>query len=196
MAASLSWLAAPLALSLVVKMQPIPILLVLTLFLGGCATQRDRDPVLADQPTPAQLAAQPRSQPLGAALTWGGVVVAVRNLADRTVLEVLAYPLRRDHSPDTDSEPQGRFLVDHDGFLEPRDYPAGRALTVSGSLLGYRDGSVAGGDYRFPAISADEKQRWEVANDRKGPGWRAPRVGVGVSVGSGGRSGVGINIGF
>jgi len=158
--------------------------------LAGCAS----GPTVP-QPTgpyPETLAEAPRSVPLGHELHWGGRIVSVRNLAERTVLEVLSYPLDGNGRPQLDTTPRGRFLIDHPGFLEPAEYGTGRAVSVRGRLLGYRDGQVGGSSYRFPALAPDDLRLW-----REGgavPAYR-PRVGVGVSGGSRG-TGVGISIGF
>ena len=164
--------------------------------IWGCAGDSVRDSQYASLPTPATLAVQPKAHAKGAALTWGGVVIEVRNLRDRTILEVLSYPLTNDGRPDTGEPSQGRFLADRRGFLEPRDYAPGRVVTVTGPLLGYQDGTVAGAGYRFPAVSADELRLWNEATPQSsGIGSRNPRVGVGVNVGSGG-GGVGVSVGF
>jgi outer membrane lipoprotein len=143
-------------------------------------------------PYPEALAEAPRSVPLGHALHWGGRIVSVRNLAERTELEVLAYPLDGDGRPQLDTTPRGRFLIDHPGFLEPAEYETGRAVSVQGRLLGYRDGEVGGAPYRFPALAPDDLRLWRGAAALPA---RKPRVGVGVSGGSRG-TGVGISIGF
>jgi outer membrane lipoprotein len=111
-------------------------------------------------------------------------------LADRTVLEVLAYPLDRSGRPDVSAPPQGRFLADRSGFLEPQDYRPGREVTVRGPLLGFKDGQVGTAAYRFPAIAADALKLWAASEPV-----RRPRVGVSIGAGSYG-SGVGIGVGF
>lgn len=166
-----------------------PLLLVL---LGACASAPNRFPDGLREPFPQQLAANPQAVAKGQRLTWGGILIEARNLADRTLLEVLAYPLDAQGRPDTDAAPRGRFLADHPGFLEPRDYAPGRSVTVSGALLGYQDGKVGEADYRFPAIAAEQLELWSRATVGYGS---SPRVGVGVGVGSYG-SGVGVGIGF
>ena len=175
----------------------VAVLTVLNLLggLAGCANLGARNAQYADQPTPMRLASDPHAYPQGQRLTWGGEIIKVRNLADRTIMEVLAYPLERNDRPNPRADSQGRFLVDHRGYLEPRDYGPGRIVTVTGGLLGYQDGTVGGADYRFPAISADNLRLWGRHSEGGGLGRSKPRVGVGVNVGSGGGS-VGVNVGF
>lgn len=170
------------------KLLPIALLIL----LAGCASTPDLFPEGLRQPSPQQLAGAPRSVPQGQRMTWGGVIVEVSNLPDRTVLEVLAYPLNRSGRPDTDATPMGRFLADREGFLEPRDYAPGREVTVSGPLLGYRDGKVGDAAYRFPALAVQQLQLWQ----RRGAGsGGSPRVGVGLGVSNHG-GGVGFGVGF
>ncbi len=162
----------------------------LSLLLVGCATTPAGEGTQRGGPYPEELAASPRSVPQGQPLHWGGSIVSVRNEAERTVVEVLSYPLDADGRPDLAARPRGRFLVDHAGFLEPNEYRSGRPLSVRGRLLGYQDGEVGGAPYRYPAVSGDQLKLWSIP----APG-RTPRVGVGVSGGSHG-GGVGISIGF
>jgi outer membrane lipoprotein len=178
-----------LVVNLMLRVLPLTCVLLL---LSACASAPDRFQEGLREPFPQQLAASPQAVTKGQRLTWGGIVIEARNLADRTLLEVLAYPLDRRGRPDTDATPRGRFLADHPGFLEPRDYAPGRAVTVSGALLGYQDGKVGEADYRFPAIAAEQLELW--SRDAVGRSL-TPRVGVGVGVGSYG-SGLGVGIGF
>jgi outer membrane lipoprotein len=165
--------------------------LFLIVLSAGCATSGGSD-ATAGGPYPEDLAASPRLVPQGEPLEWGGRIVDVRNYAERTVIEVLAYPLDGGGQPNLSTTPRGRFLADRDGFLEPGEYKAGRALTVSGKLLGYEDGTVGTAPYRYPAISADRLELWP---EPVSYGLPRPRVGVGVSGGSRG-TGVGISVGF
>lgn len=143
--------------------------------------------------TPAQLSSNPDSALKGTELTWGGEIISVKNEADRTLLEVLAYPLNNSREFVAGSASTGRFLADRKGYLEPREYKSGRRVTVEGPFLGFKDGEVDGVFYRYPALEARELILWpEQAINQ----FRQPRVNVGVGIGSHGRSGVGIGVGF
>lgn len=169
------------------------LLLLVLMLLGGCASAPGPFAEGLREPSPKALTAAPRSVAKGERLTWGGVIVAVRNLPDRTLLEVLAYPLNRRGEPDPYASPQGRFLADHAGFLEPQDYRVGRTLTVSGPLLGYQEGKVGSADYRFPVLAAEQLALWR--RNSLGASGSAPRIGVGVGISNHG-GGVGVGIGF
>ncbi len=174
-----------------VRALAIPFLLI---GLVGCQSAGGVKPA---GPTPAQLSASADQGVKGQVLTWGGSIVSIKNLKDRTLLEVMAYPLASDGKPRTDLQSQGRFLADYPGFLEPTEYQPGRLVTVTGPMLGYKDGKVGDADYRYPALQANEMKLWD--RQAAGRGWSRPAINVGVGVGSGGSSGwgnIGIGIGF
>ena len=143
--------------------------------------------------TPAQLSSKPDAGLKGTELVWGGEILSVKNETDRTLLEILAYPLNNSGEAAAGRASTGRFLADRKGYLEPREYKPGRRVTVKGPFLGYKDGEVDGTFYRYPALEARELILWpEKTTDQ----FRQPRVNVGVGIGSYGRSGVGIGVGF
>lgn len=162
----------------------------LPVLLAGCSSTGE---VLSSGPAPSRLSATADPSVKGQVLTWGGSVISVKNLKDRTLLEVMAYPLASDGRPRTDLQSQGRFIADFKGFLEPAEYQPGRLVTVTGPMLGYMDGKVGEADYRYPALQADELRLW----DRQATGsrsWSRPAINVGVGVGGGSHSSWG-NIG-
>jgi outer membrane lipoprotein len=125
---------------------------------------------------------------------WGGRIVGVENLRDRTRLEVLAYPLNESGEPIVDAEARGRFIVEQAGFLEPKEYAPQRRIEVRGRLRGLSEGEVGDAPYRFPLVDADQLELWPEAQAAD-YGRRQPRINFGFGVGSYG-SGAGIGIGF
>lgn len=123
---------------------------------------------------------------------WGGVIIGSENLDGETQLEVLGYPLDRTQRPQTAREPEGRFLVATEGYLETLDYAEGRAVTVLGELSGVAEGQVGGARRSWPRVRATEIHLW-----RPGDDGARPRFSFGIGTGSGGtRGGVGIGIGL
>ena len=114
----------------------------------------------------------------GTRVLWGGVIVSSKNLANRTVVEVLAYPLDGDQRPETDAQPLGRFLAERNGYLETADYRAGRELTVVGPLQGVRSGNVGEATYQYPVVDAEELYLWPY----NGTGTRGPFFHFGLGV--------------
>jgi outer membrane lipoprotein len=97
---------------------------------------------------------------LGRRVRWGGSILAVRNLADRTEIEVLARALAGDGEPRVGAEGEGRFIARLSGFVDPAEYPADRLLTVVGRVLEVVIRDVGEYPYRYPVVSADSRYLW------------------------------------
>jgi len=142
-------------------------------------------------PTLAEVLA---SGKIGDAIHWGGRIVRVENLRERTRIEVLYLPLDRRGRPDPARRPQGRFIVDQDGFLDPHEYALDRLLEVEGQLGGFVSGQVGDAAYRYPAVRADRLALWQDTESEQG-GPSTPRVNIGIGASNHG-GGIGIGIGF
>ncbi len=157
------------------------VLLAAALLLAACS------PAPIYKPTPDTV----RALPLDVAQTperfthapviWGGRIVKVTNLADRTEVELLAYPLDRSQRPQPDNPAAGRFIAVVPGYLEPLNYPPGRPMTISGRIKGTRASKVGDADYVFPLVSVDDYHLW-TAEELRSP-WSNVHFGVGVGVG-------------
>lgn len=163
---------------------------ILAALLGGCMSN----------PQPVDTGPTPKDVVRGVSpadeIHWGGQIVRVDNLADRTLVEVLSLPLSGDGEPLVDQPAQGRFLVDKSGFLEPQEYAAGRLIEVRGRFKGFREGQVGEAPYRYPVVISERLKLWEApAGERSGPRV-TPSIGVGVGSGGSSWGGVGIGIGF
>lgn len=126
-------------------------------------------------------------------LEWGGVIVETLNKENSTEIQIIAYPLQDNGKPDLDAPPAGRFIAIQQGYLETADYRQGRRITLSGTLLGLRDGKVGEADYRFPLVNPNEMQLWpQEASAEPKSRWH-----FGIGVGSGGsRGSIGVGIGL
>ena len=142
-------------------------------------------------PTPAQVVASGEAH---SEVHWGGQIVKVKNLRDRTLVEVLALPLDGDGRPQPDQRPAGRFIVDRPGFLEPHEYAVNRLLEVRGRLNGFTSGTVGDAAYRYPVVIGEQLVLWP--HDTAGSSRAStPRINFGVGVSNHG-GGVGVGIGF
>lgn len=159
-----------------------------TAMIAACASTSEPP---AGGPTPAQIVSSGEAH--GDA-HWGGQIVSLKNLRERTLVEVLALPLAGDGRPRVNGRPQGRFIVDHPGFLEPHEYVAGRLLEVHGQLHGFSEGTVGDAPYRYPVVRAGQLTLWPDDGARY-PGPSSPRINFGIGVSNQG-SGVGVGIGF
>ncbi len=158
------------------------------LLLSGCGGSLPRS---ESGPTPAQVVAsgEARSQ-----VHWGGRIVAVTNLEDRTLIEVLGLPLERSGRPRPGERPQGRFLIDKADFLDPHEYAADRLIEVQGRLDGFARGTLGEVAYRYPVVMGERLVLWP-GRDAEGGHRSSPRINFGVGVSNHG-GGVGVGIGF
>lgn len=153
--------------------------------LAGCATTDCTPPPGNAGLTPAQVAAS--GGHTGERLRWGGTLASARNLADRTELEVVGYPLNRCGEPRTGAQPTGRFILVRPGYLETADRPPGSRLSATGLITGVRKGQVGGAPYRFPILQASDLRWW--AEEAAARAYTRPWVTIGIGGGSGGVGG-------
>ncbi len=174
-------------------MKRILYFLILPLLLAACATPPQPDPVLNAQPDPGQILAGGRRPMPGVLLTWGGTVQAVHNRRDKTLVEVLSYPLDKGHRPILERKPEGHFVAEMKGFIEPAELPIGRPVTVTGRYAGIA--RIQTGQSRtgpLPLLKGERLELWELP---PAPSRKTPDVHFGIGVGTGG-SGVGVGIGL
>jgi outer membrane lipoprotein len=131
--------------------------------------------------TPAQVSQSPERYS-GNPVIWGGRVVNVKNFADHSEIEVLAYPLDTSQRPKANDTGSGRFIAVTPGYAEPLDYPAGALMTVSGTLKGTRSGKVGEASYVFPLVSTTQSHVWTAEEMRKGHSNVHFGVGLGVGI--------------
>ena len=131
--------------------------------------------------TPAQVAPSPERY-TGNVVIWGGRVVEVKNFADHSEIEVLAYPLDSSQRPKANDTGNGRFIAVTPGYAEPLNYPSGALMTVSGTLNGSRSGKVGEAPYVFPLVTVNESHVWTAEEMRKGHSNVHFGVGLGVGI--------------
>ncbi len=148
--------------------------------VAACASGPRYDTAQVDSSlTPAKAATS--DEFVGRRVLWGGVIVAVRNLAETTEMELLAYPLNDDQRPQTDQPAAGRFLVRHPGYLEAVDYAPGRRLTVLGTLQKRVAGKVDEAPYTYPVLTSEQLYLWP--RDSGQPSEPQFHFGIGVIFG-------------
>ncbi len=128
---------------------------------------------------PSDVQAQP-SAAQGKTIVWGGKIVSSKNLAERTRLEIVAYPTRaRAQRPDTEQQPMGRFRAYESGYLETAEYEPGREITLRGVITGTEEGPIDEVTYTFPTVDVEAIKLWqpraEVRRDE-------PRFHIGIGV--------------
>lgn len=102
------------------------------LLLGGCSSVPKE---LAYEPESQLVAYQPALQGMeGKPARWSGVISAVHNEQDQSIIEVVYLPFKANGVPTQTEQSPGRFLAVMKGFVNPTLYAKGRSLTVLGTL--------------------------------------------------------------
>ncbi len=156
----------------------ILLLIMSALLVGSCATPYDignADPRV----TPIE-AAKDVAGMLNHTVAWGGLIVASKNLKDKSELEVVGYPLDSERRPDHDAKPTGRFLVIQSGYLEITDYAPGRLVTVVGTVMETRTGPVGESIYVYPVVTASKLRLWPKLSSSHGEPSFHFGIGVGI----------------
>jgi len=168
-----------------------------TALLAGCATvppQLVGNDFVAT--TPQQVVA---SNTDGQRVRWGGEIIKVEPRADRTCFEILSRELYDDARPKRRDRSDGRFIACKQGFFDPADFPAGRDVTVVGSVNGTEHHKVGDYNYTFAKVDAAEVYLWPKRAEYPpgyydpfwGPCWGDPFWGPGPGWGGCGRWGWG-----
>jgi len=100
----------------------------------------------------------------GKIVIWGGVIIGVHNTQDSTWIELLEEPLDDSDRPILGAPSGGRFLMVHDGFLDPAVYLRGRELTVAGIVQDRKNRPLEGVEYRLPVVESKEMILWGPPN--------------------------------
>lgn len=130
---------------------------------------------------PAQVAQAPERYANGNVI-WGGRVVGVRNFADHSEIEILAYPLDSSQRPLVNSAASGRFIAVAPGYVEALNYPNGALITVAGQLRGSRAGEVGQASYVYPLVGMAQSHVWTAQEMEAGKTHFQFGVGVGVGI--------------
>ena len=146
--------------------------------LAGCATPVFKN-VTAVPTTPADVAVEPERYH-DADILWGGKILGVRNLADSTEVDIVAYPIDYAQRPDQNAPTQGRFILALAGYVEPLDFPAGRFVTLHGRLQGTRSRTIEDRDLVYPLVVEANVHLWPVNFP-----YDQPQVSFGLGVGVG-----------
>lgn len=155
--------------------------LTVVLLLAACASGPGYDTRQVSLATTPRSAVDELEAVRGQKVLWGGVILNTSNMASVTRLEILAYPLDGQQSPQRDREPLGRFLLEHQGFLEPATYAEGRLITTVGTVVSSARGQVGELDYIYPVIEASALHLWPRDSDYTTPS--NVHFGIGIGIG-------------
>lgn len=97
----------------------------------------------------------------GTLVILGGEIIQTHNAADMTWIEILHRPLGNNDRPNRDAPSGGRFMVRHEGFLDPAVYHPGRMITIAGPVEGKRVQLLGEIEYTYPLIADKEHLLWD-----------------------------------
>ncbi len=129
-------------------------------FLSGCSSLPE-SLNLADENVVTDYQ-QVKTADVDAAVRLGGIIAKVNNTETQTRLEVVNLPIGSSGKPDINQEPDGRFVVYVDQFLDPITYATGRLVTVAGKKEGVEKGKIEGYSYEFPVLNASGQHLWRI----------------------------------
>lgn len=153
--------------------------LITSVVLTACASTPEFDTSRVDRSlTPQSVIAEQNISHNKIAL-WGGTILDTQNLKDSTQIEVLAYPLNNFEKPLLDKQPLGRFIIMHQGYLEPATYSQGRLVTVQGKIVEIQSGKVGESSYNYPVISSQQLHLWSKETRRNRTSFH---IGVGIGL--------------
>jgi outer membrane lipoprotein len=128
--------------------------------LSGCATAPAFESVPATSaPLPYTVVESP-GRWIDQPVLWGGMILEVNNFERHTEIEMLAYPLDRRQAPRLELADEGRFIAILPGYVEARDYPLGRFVTLVGRITGERRGSLRNAPYVWPEVDVERVHLW------------------------------------
>ena len=156
-----------------------PVFLAFFAVLLSCASIPDFDTTQVDQLLIPQIVVTKPELHRGKTVLWGGTILDTRNLNDSTHIEVLAYPLNSSHRPLLESKPLGRFIIQHQGYLESTAYAQGRVISVLGKVSNSQSGNVGESTYIYAVINSEQLHLWSLDSGRSRTSFH---LGVGIGL--------------
>jgi len=105
---------------------------------------------------------------------WGGVIAAIKNNADTTMLEIVNFPLSSNLRPKKGDETLGRFRIYFNGLLDPVIYKAGRSVSVVGTISENEQDKIGEHVYNFPVLKDASVHLWKDVQRIEVTGFRQP----------------------
>jgi len=106
-----------------------------------------------------------RAAETGQSVRWGGRIVKVEPLAERSCFEIVGQRLDGNGRPRQDDRSEGRFLACRGGFYDPEVFKPGREVTVTGRVDGHEQRNIGEFGYRYPRVQADVIYLWPERRD-------------------------------
>jgi outer membrane lipoprotein len=107
----------------------------------------------------------------GKIIILGGIIVQTSTTKHATIIEIVERPLDYWGKPKRTNKTEGRFLVVHNGYLDPMLFSPGSAITVAAEIEGTRGKSLGEIDYSYPVVVSKELKLWP----RERQSWDRPQ---------------------
>ncbi len=133
-----------------------------SLILSGCSMVPEDLRVNDNAPLVsfADVRAEPNTN-TGLNARWGGVIAKIENQKNRTMIEVVNFPLNSYSRPITSQKTQGRFKIYYKGLLDPVVYKKGKSVTAVGTIGNSEKGKIGEQDYVYPILNANYVHLWK-----------------------------------
>ena len=148
--------------------------------LYSCALTPKLNVTDVNSKTAPAVAALSFDQHHGQIVHWGGRIVDIRNEKEKTVMEIVSYPLRANGNPIESRETMGRFMLESPGYLEPVEYAPGRYITAVGEITRTTQSRVGKAVYTLPVIQVRQLHLWP--QQRRSSDF-LPHISIGVGFG-------------
>ncbi len=110
--------------------------------------------------TPALVRESP-DEYIGTKVIWGGIIVSIKDINGRTVIEVLNAPLDQRGRVQGATMKDNRFLIDVADYLDPFVYRSGMEIVSAGRIKGIRIKALEGTNYPYPVLETVELHIFE-----------------------------------
>ena len=140
------------------------LIIVLLIFSASCAviSQQLREKALPDMPFSELI--KNADQYVGRTVILGGYIIETQNKPNQTLIKVLQTPLTFGEEPEQKDKSQGRFIVVHEGFLDPEVYKKDRVITVAGTIMGLESQDIGMCPYSCLKIKSEQIYLWPEYN--------------------------------
>jgi outer membrane lipoprotein len=114
----------------------------------------------AEAPVPFQTLVTEVDRFKGRTVILGGYILETSNQESETMIKVLQVPLAFGEEPGLKDSSEGRFIIYHQGFLDPEVYSKDRVLTVAGEVIGADFEEMSGDPIQYLKIKTREIYLW------------------------------------
>jgi outer membrane lipoprotein len=127
----------------------------------------------AEAPVPFNTLIAQADEFRGRTVILGGYILETSNRESETIIKVLQVPLRIGEEPGLKDSSEGRFLIYHQGFLDPEVYSKDRVLTVAGEVIGSDFEEMSGEPIQYLKLKSREIYLWPeyATHDYAYPRW-------------------------